>query len=73
MSAKQEYVRSDLDQQSLEDRERQALESQVTLVPSSAGYFSLFRYSTSIDRAVFVGSLASCVAAGAATPLMMVR
>ncbi len=54
-----------------DDHERRVLEGQVTLTPSSAGYFALFRYATLFDRAVFVVSIAACMAAGAGNPLMM--
>lgn len=64
---------SSLDHLTKDELEERALVDQVTLNSSSAGYFTLFRYSTPWDRAVFITSIAACMAAGAATPMMMAR
>ena len=55
----------------LDDHEKCKLENQVTLISSSAGYLTLFRYATHFDRAVFIASIAACMVAGAANPILM--
>lgn len=71
MASDEKETRPSLDRLGLDDGERCVLEEQVTLVSSSAGYLTLFRYATTLDRFIFIASVAACMAAGAASPMMM--
>lgn len=57
----------------LDAAELKCLSSQVDLSPSQAGYFAIYGYANTLDKAVMMASSLCAIAAGAAVPLLSVR